>query len=522
MRDSYALKAGLQPEELQRQSPRLREVPFDSRRRMMTVILDWHLSEIWSNEFPYLSFTKGAPLEVLRHCHWILRDGQLQELTQTDRDEVAKANDDLARQGFRVLGVAARKGTQELLKQSSQQLEQDLIFIGLTAMFDPPRPEVAEAIALCHRAGIAVTMVTGDYSLTAEAIARQIGLIRNQARVFTGEDLGHLSDAQLRQILHRPAELVFARMAPEHKLRLVQAYKDLGQIVAVTGDGVNDAPALKAGNIGIAMGMSGTDVAREAADIVLLDDNFATIVSAIEQGRAVYQNIRKFITYILTSNVPELVPFLAMVFLKIPPALVIMQILAIDLGTDMVPALALGAEKPEVGTMQQSPRQKSKPLLDRSLLLRAYGFLGAIEAASGMAGFFLVWWSYGYGLADLQAITPAILSRTADASTMVIYQQAMTATLATIVATQVGNVFACRSERVSIFRLGFFSNRLIWWGIAVEWILILAIIYLPPLAAVFATEPLVTWQWLILLAYPPLLLAADELRKFFWQKFRNN
>lgn len=515
-----AIKTGLQPEELQRQSPRLREVPFDSRRRMMTVVLDWHLSEIWPNEFPYLSLTKGAPLEVLRHCHWILRDGQMQALTQADRDEIAKANDDLARQGFRVLGVAARKGAQELLEQKSQQLEQNLTFIGLTAMFDPPRPEVAEAIALCHQAGIAVTMVTGDYSLTAEAIARQIGLVRNKARVFTGEDLGHLSDAQLRQILHRSSDLVFARMAPEQKLRLVQAYKDLGQIVAVTGDGVNDAPALRAANIGIAMGMSGTDVAREAADIVLLDDNFATIVSAIEQGRAVYQNIRKFITYILASNVAELVPFLAMVFLKIPPALVIMQILAIDLGTDMLPALALGAEKPEVGMMQQLPRQKSKPLLDRSLLLRAYGFLGAIAAIAGMTGFFLVWWSYGYDLAELQAISPAILSRTADASTMIIYQQATTATLATIVACQDGNVFACRSERVSIFRLGFFSNRLIWLGIAVEWLLVLAIVYLSPLAAIFATEPLVAWQWLILLAYPLLLLAADELRKFLWQKFR--
>lgn len=513
-----AIKAGLQPEELQRQSPRLREVPFDSRRRMMTVVLDWHLSEIWPNEFPYLSLTKGAPLEVLRHCHWILRDGQIQELTQADRDEIAKANDDLARQGFRVLGVAARQGAQELLEQKSQQLEQNFTFIGLTAMFDPPRPEVTRAIALCHQAGIAVTMVTGDYSLTAEAIARRIGLVRNKARVFTGEDLGHLSDAQLRQILHRPSDLVFARMAPEQKLRLVQAYKDLGQIVAVTGDGVNDAPALKAANIGIAMGMNGTDVAREAADIVLLDDNFASIVSAIEQGRAIYQNIRKFITYILTSNVPELIPFLAMVFLKIPPALVIMQILAIDLGTDMVPALALGAEKPEVGTMQQPPRQKSKPLLDRSLLLRAYGFLGAIEALAGMVGFFLVWWSYGYDLADLQAISPAILSRTADASTMAIYQQAMTATLATIVATQVGNVFACRSERVSVLRLGFFSNRLIWWGIAVEWLLVLAIVYLSPLAAIFATEPLIAWQWLILLVYPLLLLMADELRKFLGAK----
>ncbi len=335
-------------------------------------------------------------------------------------------------------------------------------------MFDPPRPEVAEAIAQCHQAGIAVTMVTGDYGLTAEAIAHQIGLVTGKARVVTGEGMGHLSDAQLRQILHRRTGLIFARMMPEHKLRLVQAYKDLGHIVAVTGDGVNDAPALRAANIGIAMGMSGTDVAREAADIVLIDDNFATIISAIEQGRAVYQNIRKFITYILASNVAEVVPFLAMVALKIPPALIIMQILAVDLGTDMVPALALGAEEPEIGIMEQPPRKKSHPLLDSSLLLRAYCFLGLIEAVAGMTGFLAVWWSHGYTITELQAVSPAILSHSGDAATTALYQQATTVTLAIIVACQDGNVFACRSERVSIFRLGFFSNRLIWFGIAVE------------------------------------------------------
>jgi magnesium-transporting ATPase (P-type) len=292
-----------------------------------------------------------APLEVLKHCQQMLRNGVGQELSTADCAEITTQNDRLAQQGFRVLGLAARKGFQELLDLNAQELEQNLVFIGLIAMFDPPRPEVKEAIEHCHQAGIKVTMVTGDYGLTAEAIAHQIGLVTDQVRVITGSGMSHLSDAQLCQVLKYRSGLVFARMSPEHKLRLVQAYKDIGEVVAVTGDGVNDAPALRAAHIGIAMGRNGTDVAREAADIVLTDDNFATIVAAIEQGRSVYQNIRKFMTYILASNVAELVPFLAMVALKIPPALIVMQILIVDLGTDILPALALGTERAEVGTM---------------------------------------------------------------------------------------------------------------------------------------------------------------------------
>jgi len=508
-----AIKGGLNLGQLQQRSPRLREVPFDSRRRMMTVVLDWHAAELWRNQQPYLAFTKGAPLEVLRRCQWILRNGEAGELTAADWEEVTAANDDLARDGFRVLGLAARKGGQELLDYKPQELEQDLIFIGLTAMFDPPRPEVPQAIARCHQAGIAVTMVTGDYGLTAEAIARQIGLVANPVRVVSGEGMGHLSDAQLRQILTYRSGLVFARMMPEHKLRLVQAYKDLGHVVAVTGDGVNDAPALRAANIGVAMGMNGTDVAREAADIVLLDDNFATIVSAVEEGRTVYQNIRKFMTYILASNIPEIVPFLAMVTLNIPPALTILQILAVDLGTDMVPALALGAEPPEPGLMEHPPRKKNTPLLNTPLLLRAYLFLGMIEAALSMLGFFLVWWSQGYSLATMQQVTPAILAHSADPAVTAVYHQATTLTLAAIVACQVGNLFACRSERVSAFALRWFRNRLIWLGIAVEWVLLVAIMYVPPLQRIFATLPLANWQWLLLVVCPPIMLFAEELRK---------
>lgn len=512
-----ALKAKLNLEALQQRSPRLREVPFDSRRRMMTVVLDWQapdLANLWQNQSPYLSFTKGAPVEVAQRCHYVLQDGHSQEMSTADRNQVIAMNDQLAGQGYRVLGIAARQGDKELLEQDTYALERELTFIGLVAMIDPPRPEVVEAIALCHQAGIAVTMVTGDYGLTAEAIARRIGLVNHKAKVVTGEQMGHLSDAQLRQVLHHhPKGLIFARMAPEQKLRLVQAYKTSGHVVAVTGDGVNDAPALRAANIGIAMGISGTDVAREAADIVLIDDNFATIVSAIEQGRAVYQNIRKFMTYILSSNIPEIVPFLAMVVFKIPPALTILQILAIDLGTDMVPALALGAELPETGVMQQPPRPKKKPLLDLWLLVRAYVFLGVIEAIAGMAGFFLVWWSHGYAMADIQQVTSAILSRTADPTVTAVYRQATTMTLAAIVACQVGNIFACRSDRISIFKIGWFSNRLIWIGIAVELMLLLAIIDIMPLSHIFATNGLTSWQWLTLLACPPLVLIAEEVRK---------
>ncbi len=519
-----ALKNGLNLEELQRQLKRTQEVPFDSRRRMMSVVLQrssddsglgFELENQSSNlkklTAPYLIFTKGSPLDVLQHCQQILRDGQIKELSAAERAEVTAVNDAFAKQGYRVLGLATEQKEEQ--PQDAQQLEQNLIFVGLVAMIDPPRVEVADAIARCHTAGIQVTMVTGDYGITAKAIAQQIGLVDDRARIVTGEEMGHLSDTQLRQILQQKSGLVFARVMPEQKLRLVQAYIAMGHIVAVTGDGVNDAPALRAANIGIAMGRNGTDVARSAADIVLIDDNFATIISAIEQGRAVYQNIRKFITYILSSNMAEFIPFLAMVFLKIPPALVILQILAIDLGTDMLPALALGAEEPEAGILLQPPRKKSKPLLDKSLLLRAYCFLGLLEGLAGMTGFLLVWWANGYGITELQAMNSAILAHSANVTQMAIYHQATTVTLAAIVACQDGNVFACRSERTSIFRLGFFSNRLIWLGIAVEWVLILSIIYVPPLQKIFATAALSSLQWSMLILCPPLLLMADEVRK---------
>lgn len=508
-----AAKAGLDLEQLHQQFPRIRELPFTSQRRMMTVVVAAQQADWLPDPSSHLAFTKGAPLEVLRHCTALLSAGTCAAMTQTDRNEIAAMNDHLARQGYRVLGLAARSGGPELLTVSPQELEHTLLFIGLIAMFDPPRPEVPAAIAQCHTAGIQVTMVTGDYGLTAAAIARQIGLTGEQVHVVTGEEMEHLSDAQLQQRLKYRDGLVFARMSPEHKLRLVQTYRTMGEVVAVTGDGVNDAPALRAANIGVAMGQNGTDVAREAADIVLTDDHFATIVSAVEQGRTIYQNIRKFMTYILASNVPEIVPFLAMVAFSVPPALTVLQILAIDLGTDMLPALALGAEPPEADILQRPPRKRQDFLLNLPLLGRAYGFLGLIETGLAMLGFFLVWRSYGYMLADIQRITPAILKHTAEPALMTMYHQATTMTLAVIVACQIGNLFACRSEWASAFRLSWSNNRWLWPGIATECAVLLALIYLAPFSHVFQTVPLTGWQWFYVLACPPLLLAAEEVRK---------
>jgi magnesium-transporting ATPase (P-type) len=344
-------------------------------------------------------------------------------------------------------------------------------------------------------------MVTGDHPHTAVAVAREIGLVQSATPTcLTGEDLRRMSDTQIQLALDAP-EIVCARVSAEQKLRVVTALQRKRHIVAVTGDGVNDAPALRAADIGIAMGISGTDVAREAADLVLLDDNFASIVHAVEEGRAVFENIRKFLTYILTSNVPELVPYLAFAFARVPLPLTVMQILAVDLGTYMVPALGLGAERPDAEVMRRPPRARGDRLLTLGVLVRAYLFLGVLEAAAAMAAFFYVLvpvgWRWGMELS----------------TTDVLYRQATTACLTAIVLMQVVNVHVCRSRRRSIVSRPLFDNRLITVGTASEIALIVLIVYSEPGNALFGTAPIGYDVWLMILPFTATMLVLEEIRK---------
>lgn len=502
-----AIKGGIDLEAEARRTPRLRELPFDSRRkRMSTIHAIEQFQPAWglkSHIQHRIAYVKGAPRETLALCDFIRVDGRDHPLDESKRTEIISANDDYARKGLRVLAVAMRTLPDNLSDYTPPAVEQGLTFLGLVALMDPPREEVAEAVTRCHAAGIRIVMITGDYALTAASIAQRIGIVHGaEPRLINGPDLDAMDDAALKQAL--AAEVILARVAPEHKLRVVRVLQELGHVVAVTGDGVNDAPALKKADIGVAMGIAGTDVAKEAADIVLTDDNFATIVNAVEEGRTVYSNIKKFITYIFTSNTPEAVPFMLYAFSggRIPLGLNIMQILSIDLGTDLVPALALGAEPPEPGLMDKPPRNLREHAITRSLLVRAYLWLGAIQSVAAMAAFYFVYWASGYWgqWCDLP-------------STGELYHAATAMTLAAVVATQIGNLFAQRTERISVFRIGIFSNRLVWLGIVTEVVLVFMIIYIPPLQWIFGTAAFPVSYWLVPLACMPLLLVADEFRK---------
>jgi Ca2+-transporting ATPase len=488
-------KAGIDLEHESRIRPRVQELPFDSYRKRMSTL---HRSGVG-----HVLHVKGAPRELLALCTRAAVAGTIVDLDDDLRSWATITNDDLSRRGLRVLAVARREISERPDDSSALTLEQDLTLLGLVAMLDPPRPEVAEAVLTCERAGIRTIMITGDYGLTAESIARRVGMVYgDRLRIVNGDELDELDDAELAQILGD--QVLFARASPEHKLRIVMALQQQGHVVAVTGDGVNDAPALKRADIGVAMGRAGTDVAREAADLILLDDNVASIVSAVEEGRAVYANIRRFTSYIFTSNTPEAVPFMLFAFSggRIPLALDVMAILAIDLGTDLVPALALGAEPPEPDTMNDPPRGRRDHIVSRSLLIRAYFWLGSLQALAVMAAFLMYYWANGY---------PGQWLDLPDEGT--IHRQAVSIALAAVVFTQIGNLFAQRTREVSIVRVGWFTNRLIWMGIASELVIIVGIVYAPFLQDVIGTAalPAVSWLWLVPLI--PLLLIADETRK---------
>lgn len=493
-----AKKAGYRLEETYQKNRRVQELPFDSKRKRMSVICK-------GTDKKLTAWVKGAPGDVIDRCTHIYLDGQVRKFTDDLKKEARSAYDSFAERALRVLAIAYRE-VPHRGEYQVDEVEKDLIFLGLVGMMDPPRPEVEEAVKKCQRAGIKVIMITGDYGLTAEAIARKIGFLRTKSRIITGQELDNLTDDDLEKVLKAEKEKVlFARVAPEHKMRVVAALQRLGEIVAVTGDGVNDAPALKKADIGVAMGLAGTDVAKEAAEMILLDDNFATIVNAIEEGRAVFDNIKKFLTYIFASNIPEIVPYLVFVLSggAIPLPLTVLQILAVDLGTDLVPALALGTEAPVLGVMERPPRSRQDRLLNVSLLLRAYGFLGVIEAIACLSGYLFAYWQAGWALGQRLV------------SSGPVYEKARTMCLAGVVTTQIGNGYACRTERESIFRVGFFTNRFYLMGIFSELFLIMVFVYLPFFQKIFGHQPLDLLDWSYLFLWTPIIFFASELRKMF-------
>ncbi|MDA8302892.1 MAG: cation-transporting P-type ATPase [Actinomycetota bacterium] len=486
-----AVKAGIDLATEAAHAERVGAFPFDPDRKLMTTV-----HRVGDG---YQAFVKGSPEAVLARCSSALWDGREVPVGAEVHQRIEDADDLLAAQGLRVLAVARRPLASANLRQD--EVEQELTFLGLVAMADPPRPEVTAAVEACHTAGIKIFMVTGDYGLTAEAIARRVGIVgEGSARIVSGADLDQMSEDGLVEALQGGDQVIFARVRPEHKLRIVATLESQGEVVAVTGDGANDAPALKRASVGVAMGRGGTDVARAASVMVLLDDSFASIAQAVELGRSVYQNIRRFLAYLFSHNLAELAPILAATFVSFPLVpLSALQVLAIDLGSDVMPALALGAERPEPGTMTRPPRRPSEHLFSWSVV-RRFLFLGTIQSAGVVFAFF---WRIHSAHVPFAAFT----------SSNPTYREALTMSQAGIVVSQFFNSFAVRTDRESVFKVGLFSNLPLLAAGLLGLGFMAAVSYLPTLQGVFHTTALRPSDWALLAGFGLLLIVADEARK---------
>lgn len=491
-----ALKHGLSVQSLLAEKPMFQVLPFDSKRKRMTTL---HRFE--AHEF---AFTKGGPRSILSICDRIVVGNNVEELTPQNLAAVEGRTREFANRGLRVIAVAYK----ELLKCSyeEKEVESGMVFAGLAGMKDPPRPEVRQAVAVAKRAGIKIAIITGDYGPTAQVIAEEVGIVEpEKCRIIRGVDLDDLTDVRIAEEV-RKGDVIFARVSPEQKLRIVTALKQHGEIVAVTGDGANDAPSLMEADIGVAMGVSGTDVAREAADMVLLDDSFASIVKAVESGRTIYENLRKFIAYVFTHNWAELIPYVLYIVLGIPLPLLVIQVLAIDLGIDVIPSLALSREPPEPGIMSEMPRSINERLFNSRVFFRSL-YIGAIIATGAVLGCITAWvsggWQFGTTLSD----------------TSILYRKGTTMTFAGIVIAQVGNVLATRTNKVSLFKTSVKSNKWIWVGIAAQISIISALVYVPFMQAVFQTTGLEPLDWAFLGILACIVVFADETRKWFSRRY---
>lgn len=495
----FAGKGDFNISEALAQNQRVNLIPFNSKRRMMTSV---HRSP----DGKITAYTKGAGFEVLARCTQIFYDNDHMSLTDKLRKVIMKQVDDFASEGFRVIAIATRvlpNKTTDL----SQGVEEDMMFLGLAALLDPPRPKVEEAIREARRAGIRVIMLTGDHELTAYSIAKKVGIITAaDQRVITGIELSQINDEDLAKTLVNGTS-VFARITPEQKLRIVQILKSKGEVVAVTGDGVNDSPSLIDANVGIAIGAGGTDVARESADIILLDNDFTSIIEGAKLGRATFDNLRNFVYYVFTHNWAELAAFIIFVLLRTPLPLLVVQVLAIDLGMDLLPSLSLIMEPPEPDIMTKPPRKRGTRLINASILLRSL-YLGLIISAGAIFWVFNVWSSGGWTFG--QSIVPD----------PVIYARGTTVMMTGIMLGQLGNLFAARTSSKSAFQLSPLRNRWLFLGILAQFCIMAAIIYLPFLQPLFGTAPLLSSDWLFLFTLAPIALLVEEARKLLARRLQ--
>lgn len=493
-----AAKAGLWRERLEPQYPRVNEIPFDAERKRMTTIHALNgadgLAPLPKDDAPFVAVVKGAPDLVLDRCSQLQTDAGPVPMTEGLREDILNANANLASQALRVLAVAYRPLDVVPDEPKPDAIEKDLVLVGLMGMIDPPRPEVLPAVKKAQGAGLRTIMVTGDYAATAAAIAQEIGVLRPGRDTISGVELERMTDEQLHARIDNVD--VFARVAPHHKMRIVAALRKRNNVVAMTGDGVNDAPALKQADIGIAMGITGTDVTKQTADMVLTDDNYVSIVSAIEQGRVIYSNIRKFVYFLLSCNVAEImILFLATIFGWDPP-LTAIQLLWLNLLSDGAPALALGLEKGDPDLMDRPPRPPDEPVINKEMMIGVVVQMVVIT--------FSVLTAYWFGRRNFVRFgheDPLIAAETMA--------------FVTLVLSELLRAYTSRSERYPLFKLGVFSNKWMQYAVGFSTVMLLLVVYLPvpTIQEIFNTTPLMPGEWLVLLPLILLPSIAAEIQK---------
>ncbi len=486
---TLAGKGNIFKDEINKKFPRIEEIPFDSDRKMMTTFHDNYIPN------KVVSFTKGAPDIVISKCNQIYINGEIKPLTDELKEKIMNINSQFSKNALRILAFAFKKYEKLPDNITPETIENQMIFVGLVGMIDPPREEAKKAIQLCKKAGIQTVMITGDYKETAFAIAKELGIAEHEDEAIMGKELDNISDEDLKELVKH--KKVYARVSPEHKVRIVSALKANGEIVAMTGDGVNDALALKKSDIGVAMGITGTDVAKNTAEVILTDDNFASIVAAVEEGRIIYSNIKKFVFFLLSCNIGEILIVFFSILFNLPVPLIPIQLLWLNLVTDSFPALALGVEEGEPEIMEIPPRNPEESILNKEMTIAIIFQSVAIAIGSLLA--------YRWGL------------KTYGNQNLII---ARTITFATLITAELLRAYSSRSEKHTIFEIGMFSNKTLTFATIISFLLLIIVIYVPFLQPIFDTYPLGISDWRIVLIHSFLPLVVGELYKLFIRKHK--